>query len=74
MSYNLYARMRALFPGARRQVGTVTSVSAAGAIVTLPSGATVSAIGSAQIGEMVYIRDGQIEALAPTLPVVEIEI
>lgn len=74
MSYNLYKRLQALFPGARRQVGTVTAVSGSSVTVELPDGATATAIGSALIGDKVYIRDGQVEGEAPTLTVVEIEV
>lgn len=74
MSFNLYKRLRALFPGARLQVGSVTAVDGAKVTVELPDGATMTVRGSATIGSKVYVRDGAIEGQAPSLATVEIEI
>lgn len=74
MSYNLYQRLRAIFPAARLQVGSVTAVDGGTVTVQLPDGGLNNARGSAAIGDQVYIRDGVIEGAAPSLPVVYIEI
>lgn len=74
MSFNLYKRLRALFPGARLQVGTVTVVDGSKVTVELPDGATMTVRGSATVGSKVYVRDGAIDGPAPSLTTVEIEI
>lgn len=74
MSYNLYKRLRALFPGPRLQIGTVTAVTGGSVTVALPDNSTTTAIGVAALGDKVYIRDGRVEGEAPVLPVVEIEV
>lgn len=74
MSYNLYRRLRALFPGARLQVGTVLATETGKVTVELPDGAIMPARGSASIGATVYVRDGAIEGVAPSLTIEEIEI
>lgn len=46
--------------------GTVTASSA--------SGHTIRAIGSATIGDHIYVQDGRVLGTAPDLPFVEIEV
>lgn len=74
MSFNLYKRLRALFPGARLQVGSVIAVDGSKVTVALPDGATMTVRGSASVGSNVYVRDGAIDGPAPSLTTVEIEI
>lgn len=74
MSANPFRRLRALFPEAPLQVGTVESVSGGVATVVLPGGGRVQARGSAAVGQRVFVRSGVIEGQAPDLPVVEIEV
>lgn len=74
MSFNIYTRLRGIFPKARLLVGTVTAVDGDQVTVELPDGSTIGARGSAGIGARVYVRDGVIEGGAPALDVVEIEI
>ena len=74
MGYNLYRDLRSLLPGPRLVIGTVTVVETGRVTVELPDGSTVVALGSASVGENVYVRDGAVEGVAPTLSVVEIEI
>ena len=74
MSYNLYKLLRALFPGARLQIGTVAAVTGGSVTVALPDGTATTAIGVAEVGNTVYIRDGRVEGEAPTLAVIEIEV
>lgn len=71
---NLYRVFRDLIPEVPLLVGTVTAVQAGGCVVELPTGGTVSARGTATVGQSVFVRDGVIEGVAPTLAVVEIEI
>lgn len=71
---NLWKRLKQLLPEAPLLIGTVTGVSSYGAIVELPDGSFVSVRGDASVGQQVFIRDGMIEGLAPSLPSVLIEI
>lgn len=76
MSANLYKRLRALTPTAPRLYGAVQSVDAAtgAVVVALPGGATLRALGDAEVGDTVFVRDGVIEGPAPGLPVETIEV
>lgn len=74
MSYNLYKALRAIVPGARLVIGTVTLVETGRVTVELPDGSTMAAKGVATVGNKVYVKDGVIEGIAPSLTVVEIEI
>jgi hypothetical protein len=74
MSFNPYTRLRALLPGDRLEIGTVVSSEPGRVVVTLPGGGRSTVIGDAQIGAQVYIRGGRIDGLAPSLPVVEIDV
>lgn len=74
MGYNLYRDLRNLLPGPRLVIGTVTVVETGRVTVELPDGSTLAALGSASVGAKVYVRDGSVEGVAPTLSVVEIEI
>jgi hypothetical protein len=71
---NLYQQFRALLPDAPLQAGTVVAVEAGAVTVALPGGGLLKARGSAEIGQTVFVRDGVVESVAPSLPVVLIEI
>jgi hypothetical protein len=71
---NLWKRLKQLIPAAPLLVGTVDSVSAYGAVVILPDGSLVAVRGDATVNQTVFIRDGMIEGLAPTLTPVLIDI
>ena len=71
---NLFKAFLDLLPGRPLQVGTVLSVTSGIATVELPGGGLVQARGQATAGQRVFVRDGQIEGLAPGLPVEIIEI
>lgn len=71
---NLWKRLKQLIPEPPLLVGTVASVSAYGAVVTLPDGGVVSVRGGATVGQQVFIRDGVIEGPAPSLTIVLIEV
>jgi hypothetical protein len=71
---NLFKAFLDLLPGRPLQVGTVLSVSSCIATVELPGGGRLQARGQALADQRVFVRDGQIEGLAPNLPVEIIEI
>lgn len=71
---NLFKAFLDLLPDRPLLVGTVLSVANSIARVELPGGGMVQARGQATAGQRVFVRDGQIEGLAPGLPVEIIEI
>lgn len=71
---NVWKRLKQLLPDAPLLVGVVDSASTYGAVVLLPDGSPVSVRGSATVGQHVFIRDGVIEGVAPSLTAVLIEI
>jgi hypothetical protein len=52
----------------------VTEVADGVVTVQLPGGGVVKARGSAALGQKVFVRDGAVEAVAPSLPLELIEI
>ncbi len=71
---NALREFLSLIPAAPLQVGEVSSIANELRTVTLPDGATITARGVGSIGQMVFVRDGKIEGVAPALTVVEITI
>ena len=71
---NLYKTLMDLMPSSPLQVGTVASISAGVATVTLPGGGVVQARGEAAVNGRVFVRDGVIEGAAPALPLVTGEV
>lgn len=71
---NLWKRLKQLLPEPPLLIGVVDSVSSYGAVVALPDGSYVSVRGSASVGQQVFIRDGVIEGIAPTLTAILIDI
>jgi hypothetical protein len=66
-----------LIPEAPLQVGTVAQVTGGVVTVQLPGGGLLKAranVGSAGVGQKVFVRDAVIEAIAPNLPLELIEI
>jgi uncharacterized protein (AIM24 family) len=58
-----------------RMIMTVATVNADGTITaSSASGHTIRAIGSATIGDHIYVQDGRVLGTAPDLPFVEIEV
>ncbi|QYK07561.1 hypothetical protein [Shewanella mangrovisoli] len=58
-----------------RQIMLVSAVNADGTVTaSSSSGHTIRAIGSASVGEHIYVQDGRVLGTAPDLPFVEIEI
>ena len=71
---NLYQQFRALLPDPPLQVGTVLEVGAGVVMVQLPGGGLLKVRGSAEVGQNVFMRDGVVEAVAPSLTMEIIEI
>lgn len=72
--HNLYQQFRALLPHPPLLVGTVAAVAPGVVSVQLPGGGRLNARGQALVGQNVFVRDGVIEAIAPSLPLEVIDI
>lgn len=71
---NLFVELIRLLPSAPLLVGTVDSTFTGGAVVVLQGGGVLRARGAATVGQQVFVRDGVIEGVAPSLALVEIEV
>lgn len=71
---NPYRVFKEIFPDAPLQVGEVLVVTGGTATVVLPGGGKLTVRGEATVGQKVYVRDGVIEAEAPNLTLVTIEV
>ena len=73
---NQFQQFLDLVPDPALQVGTVQSVAANLANVTLPGGGLLKARGGSAdlVGRAVFVRNDVIEGLAPNLPLEVIEI
>ncbi len=71
---NFYRLFRDLIPEQPLLVGTVTALLTGGCYVDLPDGGTVFARGTATVGQKVFVRDGVVEGIAPTLGIELIEV
>ena len=73
---NLWRRLRGVLPDAPLLAGTVSVVEAGIVTVALPGAGLVRARTSLtlSVGQRVFVRDGVVEGIAPSLQVVEIEI
>ena len=72
--HNVYEQFKQLLIDSPLQVGTVSEVGTGVVTVQLPGGGTVKARGSANFGARVFVRDGVIEAIAPSLSLEIIDI
>ena len=72
--HNVYQQFRQLLSDPPLRVGTVTDVASGVVRVQLPGGGLVKARGNAEIGQNVFVRDGVVEAVAPSLAVEIIEV
>ena len=72
--HNVYEQFRQLLPDPPLQAGTVIEVGSGVVTVQLPGGGLVRARGSAEPGQKVFVRDGMVEAIAPSLTLEIIEI
>lgn len=66
---NPLKQLKELIGSAPLQVGTVIAVVGTEITVQLPGDGVVSARGSAVVDDVVYVRDGVIEGLAPSLAI-----
>ncbi|MFB2669998.1 hypothetical protein ACE02U_14610 [Shewanella xiamenensis] len=58
-----------------RQIMLVSAVNADGTVTaSSASGHTIRAIGTATVGDHIYVQDGRVLGSAPDLPFVEIDI
>ena len=71
---NPYRRLLEFLPTTPRQVGEVISVSGSRVRVDLVGGGVRTCQGDAQVGGMVYVEGDQITGVAPSLPVVVVEV
>lgn len=74
MAKNIYRTFLDLLPSRDLQVGTVIAIDGGVATVELPGGGVLTVRGEAAVDDQVFVRDGVIEAPAPNLSIVEIEI
>lgn len=75
MTTNLYRQLRELLPEPALTVGTVAAVHADGTLtVTFPGGGQQRVRGNGTSGQSVFVRAGQVEGVAPSLPSVVIEV
>ena len=72
--HNLYEQFRQLIPDPPLLAGTVVGVGSGVVTVALPGGVVIRALGSAAIGQLVFVRDDVIEGGAPNLTLEIIEI
>lgn len=71
---NPYRQLLEVLPQRPLQVGDVLQIANGVAIVELPGGGRLTARGAATVGQRVFVRDGVIEAAAPSLPIEIIEV
>lgn len=72
--HNLYQQFRELLPDPQLQVGTVTEVGSGVVTASLPGGGSIKARGEATVGQKVFVRDGVVEAIAPSLTLEVIDV
>ena len=72
--HNLYEQFRQLLPDPPLQAGVVTEVGSGVVTVQLPGGGVLRARGSAAVGQRVFVRDGVVQAIAPSLTLEIIDI
>lgn len=74
-SINVYRELMALLPDSPLLVGQVITVATGTVTVQYPGGGTQMARGAGYaVGAKVFVRDGVVEGLAPSLPTVTIEV
>lgn len=71
---NIYRTFLALLPPRPLQVGTVLAIASGVATIELPGGGRLQARGQATAGQRVFVRDGAVEGIAPSLTYVEAEV
>ncbi len=72
---NLWRQFSALLPESPLLIGTVVTQHSDDTVtVELLDGGLLRVSGSSSVGDRVFVREGQVEGVAPTLPSVLIEI
>lgn len=71
---NLLKQFQSLLPDSPLLVGEVLSITANILTLELPDGAQITARGTATVGQRVFVRDGMVEGLAPSLTYVEVDV
>ena len=71
---NLFTLLKSILPDSPLLVGVVQSVVTGGCYVELPTGGILFVRGAASVGNSVFVRDGVIEGIAPSLTVEVIEV
>lgn len=74
MSRNVFRQFIDLLPARPLLVGTVTATDGDVSTVELPGGGVLRARGAEALGAKVFVRDGVIEGVAPSLSIEIIEI
>ena len=69
MSRNVFRQFIDLLPARPLQVGTVIATDGDVSTVELPGGGVLRARGAEALGAKVFVRDGVIEGVAPSLPI-----
>ena len=72
--HNLYEQFLQLIPDPPLQAGTMIGVGSGVVTVALPGGGLIRARGNAAVGQKVFVRDDDIEGIAPSLTLEIIEI
>lgn len=71
---NLYRIFKDLIPQSPLLIGEVVASHSTYCDIELPGGAYITARGAGTVGDKVFVRDGMIEGVAPTLTVITVEI
>lgn len=71
---NIYRQFLDLLPARPLQVATVLSSSGGASTVELPGGGVLQVRGTATVAAQVFVRDGVIEGVAPSLTIEVIEV
>lgn len=71
---NIFREFLDLLPARPLQIGTVLAVSGSQCTVELPGGGLLQVRGSATVGAQVFVRDGVIEGVAPSLTLVSYDV
>lgn len=74
MSTNLHRQFLGLLPQRPLQVGTVLAASGSQCTVEMPGGGRLQARGTTSVGAQVFVRDGVVEGVAPSLIITPIEV
>lgn len=71
---NLLKEFKSLLPASPLLVGEVLSITSNILTIELPDGSQITARGVATVGQRVFVRDGMVEGLAPTLSYVDVDL